>query len=310
VGIVTGTFALPNGTAVGNGAYQWKLSGDAIQYVIPRCDAPRLFSGSLDTNGNMTATFDFNDVLSTNTGLTTYYQLTIKDSGGGQVWNEFYYLTGTTANLNLIPPLGNPPGTVPLTVTAISGAGSLNGNGAFFFGPGLFDLHLVYGNQGTGVGLEGVASNNGTAYLIQVYLFNLVAPITIRKISQLSAGNSAGTYGYFGIYSYAGNLLVNGGQFLEVVATGIQTNTLVTPVTLPVGTYWHAQAFSTSSSCQFQGFAVQNGNVIGIFTTNSTRAATAATLASASGLPATLGALTPFVPNSTNGDVVFCPLYE
>jgi hypothetical protein len=127
MGVVTGTFALPNGTTVSNGAYQWKLSGDAIQYVIPRCDAPRLFSGSLDTNGNMTATFDFNDVLSTSTGLTTYYQLTVKDSGGGQVWNEFYYLTGTAANLNLTPPLGG-GGGIALTVTAVtttSGGGVL-----------------------------------------------------------------------------------------------------------------------------------------------------------------------------------------
>jgi hypothetical protein len=161
MGVVTGTFALPNGTAVGNGAYQWKLSGDAIQYVIPRCDAPRLFSGSLDTNGNMTATFDFNDVLSTNTGLTTYYQLTIKDSGGGQVWNEFYYLTGTSANLNLIPPLGNPPGTVPLTVTAVT---TTSGGGVLGKWPGnwvgCIDVSGVASVPGSNIGIALAATGS------------------------------------------------------------------------------------------------------------------------------------------------------
>jgi hypothetical protein len=116
MGVATGQFVLPNGSPVGNGAYQWKLSGDAIQFAIPSCDAPRLFGGNLDANGNMTATFAFNDALSTTAGLTTTYQLTIKDSGGGQVWCENYYLTGTAANLNLIPPGGSGPG--PVTVVS------------------------------------------------------------------------------------------------------------------------------------------------------------------------------------------------
>jgi hypothetical protein len=119
MGVATGTFVLPNGAPVANGAYQWKLSGDAIQFAIPTCDAPRLFGGNLDANGNMTATFAFNDALSTTAGLTTSYQLTIKDSGGGQVWCENYYLTGTAANLNLIPPGGSGPGPVTVTTNGL-----------------------------------------------------------------------------------------------------------------------------------------------------------------------------------------------
>jgi hypothetical protein len=104
MGVATGTFVLPNGAPVANGVWQLKLSPDAIQTAGTVCVAPRLFSGSLDQNGNMTATFAFNDTLSTTAGLTTSYQLTIKDSGGGQVWTGNYFLTGTAANLNLIPP--------------------------------------------------------------------------------------------------------------------------------------------------------------------------------------------------------------
>lgn len=32
--------------------------------------------------------------------------MTVKDSGGGQVWNEKYYLSGSSANINTIIPLG------------------------------------------------------------------------------------------------------------------------------------------------------------------------------------------------------------
>src|ERR1700679_826994 len=119
MGVATGTFTYPNGSPVANGLYQWKLSSDSIEYSVA-CVCPILFSGQLDTNGNMTATFLFSDVLSTACGASTNYQLTVKGPGGGQVWNEMYYLTGTAANLNvLLPSCG--PGT-SMTTTASLGA--------------------------------------------------------------------------------------------------------------------------------------------------------------------------------------------
>lgn len=111
MGVATGTFQLPNGSPVANGLYQWKLSQDCIEYSIA-CVAPVIFIGNLDNNGNLTATFLFNDVLSTTAGDTTTYQLTVKANGGGQVWNENYYLTGTAVNLNTYPPGGPPLGSV------------------------------------------------------------------------------------------------------------------------------------------------------------------------------------------------------
>lgn len=120
MGVATGTFVYPNGSPVANGIYQWKLSSDAIEQSVA-CIAPSLFSGQLDTNGNMSVTFLFNDVLSTSCGASTNYQLTVKGQGGGQVWNEMYFLTGTAANLNsLLPSCG--PGSQIQTTTASTAA--------------------------------------------------------------------------------------------------------------------------------------------------------------------------------------------
>jgi len=102
MGVATGTFQLPNGSPVANGLFQWKLSGDAL-LLSTAMVVPKLITGNLDTSGNMTATFAFNDVLTAS--VATSYQLTVKDAAGGQVWNEVYTLTGTAANLNLIPPV-------------------------------------------------------------------------------------------------------------------------------------------------------------------------------------------------------------
>jgi hypothetical protein len=103
VGVATGTFQYANGSPVANGLYQFKLSGDAI-LSGSACVSPLLITGYLDTNGSLSATFAFNDALSTT--ATTTYQLTVKAPTGEQVWNERYTLTGTAANLNLIVPSG------------------------------------------------------------------------------------------------------------------------------------------------------------------------------------------------------------
>ena len=105
LGVATATFQTPDGKAVANGRWQWKLSFDALNLSIS-CVVPTLISGKLDTGGNMTATLAFNSVLQTMLGYNTTYQLTVKDFAGKQVWNENYYLTGTAANLNLIAPGG------------------------------------------------------------------------------------------------------------------------------------------------------------------------------------------------------------
>jgi len=106
MGVATGQFQYANGSPVANGLFQWKLSSDAILATGTACIVPLLITGYLDTNGSMSATFAFNDVLSTTAGALTTYQLTVKAATGEQVWNERYHLTGTAANLNTIAPSG------------------------------------------------------------------------------------------------------------------------------------------------------------------------------------------------------------
>lgn len=103
MGVATGTFQYPNGSPVASGIYQWRLSTYAIA-LGSACISPQLFSGTLDANGNMTATFQFNDAITTAAGTNTTYQLTVKTPQGGEVWNQNYYLTGTAANINTVAP--------------------------------------------------------------------------------------------------------------------------------------------------------------------------------------------------------------
>lgn len=146
MGVATGTFQLPNGSPVANGLYQWALCGDAVLLSVA-CVCPILFFGYLDSNGNMTATFAFNDALTVSTGHTCY-QFTVKSNNGAQVWNESYFLTGTAANLNTLPPGAGCGGSTP-------GAGAgliLETNGVVNSDQVL--LNLV---QGTGMSLTNAA---------------------------------------------------------------------------------------------------------------------------------------------------------
>ena len=187
-----------------------------------------------------------------------------------------------------------------------SGGASFSGNGAYFYGPGVTDLALVTGTNA----LESFAFNSGGG-TVQVYLFELLVQFTISKASQVAGGSQFGVSAYAGIYSLAGNKLVDAGSFLYEAGSGVQTNTF-TPVTLPPGLYWHAQATSSSDVGQWVGAAAANGSTgaLSLFAKNHTRAATAANAISAGAMPATVGVLTPFTPSQANGDGIFCPLYE
>ena len=187
-----------------------------------------------------------------------------------------------------------------------AGSTGLSGNGAYFVGPGISALNTIYAQQSSG-GLGGGVFNSA-AGVVQVYLFELQIPYTISKASIEAIGSQINVDAYFGIYGYSGNLLVNAGTFLNLSSSGVQTNSF-SPVTLPAGTYWHAQATNTSDTGQFPAIIVADATVSAALTKNATRAATAANAASGS-LPLTLGALTPFVPSSSNSDIIMCPVYE
>lgn len=262
-----------------------------------------MFSGSLDTNGNMTATFDFNDVLSTNTGLTTYYQLTIKDSGGGQVWNEFYYLTGTAANLNLIPPLGNPPGTVPLTVTAQGTGASITTAGYGGFWSAGFPLQAM---NGYGISPGAIVCTLANNQVI-VWQFILDSTWTIRSVScNVTLGYvPGGPHSVnFGIYSAAGNLLLDSGALSAATTNAIESNT-ITPTTVGPGVYYFAAACTTENA-QFSGFVLNSLPLLNIVNGVGTlKIAYASNLLSSGALPGTLGILTTTAVNAPSMPAAF-----
>jgi hypothetical protein len=195
-------------------------------------------------------------------------------------------------------------GSGNIQIAASSGGASFDGNGAYFVGPGLTDLAEVYVSD-----TVNTANFNSSANAVQVYLFQLDAEYTISKVSITSLGNSFSVHATFGIYSYTGNKLVDGGSFVELTGSGVQTNS-ITPVTLPPGVYWFAQSTDTSNSGEWPAVVITNTSLPGMLSKNSTRSATAANAAAGGVLPATLGTLTPFTPSNTNGDAIFCPIFE
>lgn len=190
---------------------------------------------------------------------------------------------------------------------AAAGSSGLGGDGAFFYGPGLTNLEGLLASTSISS-----PTFNSTAGVVQVYLFELGTPFTVNKITQIALASQVNVHGYFGIYSFSGNLLVDGGQFLFETTSGVQTNSLGAPVTLPAGTYWHAQATDHSSTGQWVGIPIvgASANLILMHVQNATRAATAANALSGTTLPPTLGTLTPFTPSAGNSDSIMCPLYE
>ena len=197
-------------------------------------------------------------------------------------------------------------GSGNIQIAASSGGASFDGNGAYFVGPGLTDLAELYISD-----TVNVATFNSSANAVQVYLFQLDAEYTISKVSITSIGNLFSVHATFGIYSYAGNKLVDGGSFVELTGSGVQTNS-ITPVTLPPGVYWFAQSTDTSTSGDWPAVVITNTTLPSMLSANTTRSATAGNAASGGVLPATLGTLTPFVPNAggRSGDDIFCPLFE
>jgi len=196
------------------------------------------------------------------------------------------------------------------TITAGGGAA-----GSFFFGPGLIDNALLFGTGAVGTSVSPGISNGVTAAnVVTVYKFSLPMSFSISKITSQCTDNLAGQTATFGIYSEAGSLLVDGGKFTTIGSGGIVTNT-ITPVTLPAGVYWHAQAINAASVAHYPGVAISSGSIISGFIVpfwvkNSTKVGNAANILSSGNLPATLGVITPFTPTGVNGDGICCPLYE
>jgi hypothetical protein len=190
-------------------------------------------------------------------------------------------------------------------ITISSAGASLDGEGSFFVGPGITNLANIYIAN-----TIGTANFNTSANAVQLYLFELEVEFTVSKVSITSLGNSLSVHATFGIYSFSGNKLVDSGPFVELTGSGVQTSTLPTPVTLPAGTYWLAQATDTTTSGTWPAVVITQTAMPSILSKNATRAAIASNTMVGGTLPSTLGTLTPFTPSSSNGDAIFCPLFE
>jgi hypothetical protein len=345
--LLGGGFQDSLGNPLANGYLKMKLSQDAtVSGVGIVCSGIEL-TILLDVNGNV-VTSPAQSVWA-NTGgvlspINTYYKVTGYTAEGQRAFGPNNQQVGSGATFNLgswvpnsvISWFPNPQslalevngvaassqivqnleaganitiideGSGNIQIAASSGGASFDGDGAYFVGPGLTDLAELYISD-----TVSTANFNSSANTVQVYLFQLDAEYTISKVSIVSAGNSFSVHATFGIYSYAGAKLVDGGSFVELTGSGVQTNS-ITPVTLPSGVYWFAQSTDTSSSGQWPAVVITNTSLPGMLSQNATRAATAANAASGGILPATLGTLTPFVPNSggRSGDAIFCALFE
>jgi len=304
MGVVTGVFQFANGSPVANASFQWKLSGDAVLFSgTAACVAPPVISGTLDANGNMTSTFAFNDVLSTTAGASTTYQLSVKARNGGQVWNETYYLTGTAANLNIIPPGGSPQVTV--TATAATGSGGLvfttAGN------PGFFSMGLT-GNAltwlcGVNAGSGGsTGSNNGQVNVVQFTLQNTWAIRSITAVRDGQMLTASAHRSSVGIYSSDGNTkLVDSGVFTVLSSSAIytvMTNTIAA-VTLTPGAYLFASTSEFKIGSGLPTWVVAPSGVSSNFPmlpTNVTapRLGIAANTSTAGALPSTIGVITTY----------------
>jgi hypothetical protein len=346
--LIGGAFQDGEGNPLSLGYLKMKLSQDASVSGVGNICSGIEITIQLDVDGNV-VTSPAQSVWA-NTGgilapINTYYKVTGYTAAGQRAWgtNNQQVAAGATFNLGSWVPnsviswfpdvsqslaievagaafssttlLNFESSDSSVTITdegggvlnfQSSGGASFDGDGAYFVGPGLTDLAELYISD-----TVSTATFNSSANAVQVYLFQLDAEYTISKVSIVSIGNSFSVHATFGIYSYAGAKLVDGGSFVELTGSGVQTNS-ITPVTLPAGVYWFAQSTDTSTSGQWPSVVITNTSLPSMLSTNSTRSAVAANAASGGVLPATLGTLTPFVPNAggRSGDAIFCPLFE
>lgn len=170
---------------------------------------------------------------------------------------------------------------------AADGAGGVTFNNAatglilpFFIGPGI----TTNPASTTSAAVNPINANNA----IQVFSFVLVGSITVSNVSVSFTNGSGGRVAAFGIYSMAGNLLLDSGALSA--ASAIVVSNTITPVVLPAGTYYFAQT-SNSTGTQFQGLSAQAQHFLDMGNVTVDRAALATNTYNGTTLPATLGAL-------------------
>jgi len=292
---------------------------NVIQEILPDTSLGNVGTGG----GGTTITLEVNGASTSNPALLNLVAgpgISLTDEGGGaiQISSSGSGITlktnGTTnadqALLNLVS------GTnVTLSSDAFgdvtinsSGSSTFSGNGAFFYGPGIRNDVQALMQMGS-ISCTTVNGVNTTNRVV-VYLMQLDVPMTVSKCSAGATNNTIGNLASFGIYSYAGALLVSSGTFSTLTTPTIQSNSF-TPVTLQPGTYWFAQTSDTGGgSDTFWGNLVGSTNSVQMFTKNTTRCGYGSNVSVLGVLPSTLGTITPFTPSSVDGDGFCLPIWE
>lgn len=195
-------------------------------------------------------------------------------------------------------------------ITISSSGASFDGEGAYFFGPGITDLPSII-QTAWGLVVPSGVNGSTTDNLVVVYKFQLLAEFMVSRATIACSDDSFGNSANFGIYNAAGTKVLDTGSFAANSTLAQQTNTF-TPVTLSPGVYWHAQA--STGGQRYTGIEENSGSgnqaPMAAFVKNATRVAYSSNSLAGGALPATLGTLTAFTPNGSDGDGFCAPLYE
>lgn len=230
-----------------------------------------------------------NWLFNANTNLNTAAQLNAPSvpAGFSLVLENNGVLNSSQSTLNLV----NTDGTIVMTDL---GSGNLQVNAA----GSTFGTSGVGGFWSAGFPMMapyGLAVTNGTVSTtidqITVFQFTLSSPWTVRTVACNVVGSAAGGSFNFGIYSTAGNKLVDSGSLSGVSANVIVSNT-ITPVTLPAGSYYFAvSAHATASTVTAYSL---NSTVLESVLNNSgtVKVGQAANKTATGVMPATLGTIT------------------
>jgi hypothetical protein len=290
-----------------------------IQQVYPDQSVGNIGTGG----GGTTITLEVNGASTSNPSLLNLVSgpgISLTDTGNGAIeisssGSGLTLKTNGTANinqsiLNLVSGTNitlSSDGSGDVTISA-SGGSTFSGNGAYFYGPGVRNPINALMQMGS-ISCTNVNGVN-TANRVVVYLMQLDVSITISKCTTGATNNAIGNLASFGIYNYAGTLLVNSGTFDTLTSPTLQTNSF-TPVTLSPGTYWFAQTSDTASGADtFWGNLVGSTLSVPMFTQNTTRCGYCSNASSLGVLPNTLGTITPFTPSNPDGDGFCLPIWE
>jgi hypothetical protein len=208
-------------------------------------------------------------------------------------------LTDGSASVGTSGQVLSSTGTGVLWTNAAGGGGfSTTGYGGFW-GTG-FPEGFEFGSSTQAAG----PASNGFPTL---YQFALESEWVISGVGFFSVSAFGGTYGCFGIYNAAGNLVLTSGP--QSMAVSAAVNTTITPVTLPAGVYYLASGYSYSGctvACFGGGtYMVQLAQVANGSSAPLKCAYGSSALGVNGALPATMGTLTDSTGNQPGVPAVF-----